>query len=34
MLSGFFGQNLPVENGKSEHHDWILHIPLSLGTKF
>ena len=35
----FFEPNLPqrvsqVENGKSEHHHWILHIRISLGTKF
>ena len=24
----------PVKNGKSEHHRWILHIQISLGTKF
>ena len=24
----------PVENRKSEHHHWILHIWISLGTKF
>ena len=34
----FFGSNLPkkvfpVENRKSEHHDRILHIWISLGTK-
>ena len=23
-----------VENGKSEHHQWILHIWISLRTKF
>ena len=35
----FFGPNLPkkvfpVENRKSEHHHGILHIWISLGTKF
>ena len=25
---------IPVKNGKSEHHYWILHIRISLGTKF
>ena len=35
----FFGPNLPkkvfpVKNWKSEHHHWILHIQISLGTKF
>ena len=34
MSNEFFGQNLPVENGKSEQHHWILHIRISLGTKF
>ena len=24
----------PVKNGKSEHHHWILHIRISLDTKF
>ena len=24
----------PVKNGKIEHHHWILHIPICLGTKF
>ena len=23
-----------VENGKSEHHHWILHIRINLGIKF
>ena len=23
-----------VNNGRSEHHHWILHVPVSLGTKF
>ena len=23
---------IPVKNGKSEHHHWILHIPIGLGT--
>ena len=23
-----------VENGKSEHHHWILYIQISIGTKF
>ena len=23
-----------VKNGKSEHHHWILHIQVSIGTKF
>ena len=27
-----FGQNLGVENQKSEHHHWILYIWISLGT--
>ena len=35
----FFGQNLskmvvPVKNWKTEHHHWIPHIQISLGTKF
>ena len=34
MPNGFFGQNFQVENRKSEHHHWILHIRSSLGTKF
>ena len=25
---------LPIKNGQSEHHHWILHIRISLGTKF
>ena len=24
----------PVENRKSEHHHWIVHIRISVGTKF
>ena len=34
MPNRFNGQNLKVENGKSEQHHWILHIRISLGTKF
>ena len=35
----FFGPNLPkkvfpVKNSKCEHHQWILHIQISLGTRF
>ena len=29
MPKRFFGQNVQVENGKSEHHHWILHIRIS-----
>ena len=31
MLNGFFVQNLLVENAKSEHQHWILHLQISLG---
>ena len=24
----------PLKNGKTEHHNWILHIGVSLGTNF
>ena len=34
MTNGRFGKNLNVKNGKSEHHHCILHIGISLGTKF
>ena len=30
----FSGQGLPVENGKSGQHDWILNILISLINKF
>ena len=35
----FFGPNLPkkvfpVQNWKSEHHHWILHVQFSFGSKF
>ena len=35
----FFGRNLPkkvflVKNRKCEHHHWIPHIQINLGTKF
>ena len=25
---------VPIKNRKSEHHHWILHIPICVGTKF
>ena len=34
MPNKFFGQNLQVENEKSEEYYWILHIQISLGKNF
>ena len=34
MSSGFFKENLKVENRKCEEHHWKLNIQVSLGTKF
>ena len=34
MPAGVFGKNLHVKNGKDEHHHWILHVQISLASKF